>query len=304
MADAAAAGAAAVAAAEVVATRPFTLAMILSAGALCAPALSFAQTFAAASIRPTAPGNSEPIPEFDIQPGRLVVGNASLRDVIIRAYGVPAFRLEGGPPWMTTARFDILATTEARVTSPEVTRMLRALLVERFALRVRTVTRELPLWELRMARGDGRPGPQLKPPTRDCAAAARQQILAVPRPNAEPDPCALQSRMKGGTSGILMTWTRAGVPMSVLATMLEGPARRFVVDRTGLAGNFDIELSWSPDAVKVVVEGPELPTIQNTPIEGFSLRTALRDQLGLRLESARGPVEVLVIDGASQPTAN
>jgi uncharacterized protein (TIGR03435 family) len=120
--------------------------------------LAAAQGFAAASIKPTPLARSDvPIPEFDVQPGgRLVVENASLRDLIVRAYGMPAFRLEGGPPWMATARFDIVATAGAPATGADVTRMLRALLVERFALRTRTVTRELPLYELRTARDDGR----------------------------------------------------------------------------------------------------------------------------------------------------
>jgi uncharacterized protein (TIGR03435 family) len=144
----------------------------------------------------------------------------------------------------------------------------------------------------------------VKPPTRDCAAAAASQRLSSAPPDAEQEPCALRSRIKGGTSGIVMTWMRPGIPMSVLAAMLEGPARRFVVDRTALTGNFDIEFSWSPDAVKVVVDGPELPVILNTPVEGLSLQTALRDQLGLKLEAARGPVDVLVIDRAEQPSAN
>ena len=240
-----------------------------------------------------------------MQPGgRLVVENASLRDLIIRAYAIPAFRLEGGPSWMATSRFDIVATAGTSATAADVARMLRALLAERFALRTRTVTRELPLYELRTARDDGRPGPQVKPPTRDCAAAAATPPLSSAPPNAEQEPCARRSRVKGGTSGIVMTWMQPGIPMSVLATMLEGPARRFVVDRTGLIGNFDIEFSWSPDAVTIVVDGPELPVTMNTPVEGLSLRTALRDQLGLRLESAQGPVDVLVIESADRPTAD
>jgi len=103
---------------------------------------------------------------------------------------------------------------------------------------------------------------------------------------------------------MVMTWVRPGIPMSVFVTMLEGPSRRVVVDRTGLTGNFDIEFSWSPEAVQMFRDGGEPTVTLTTPVEGLSLRTALRDQLGLRLESAQGPVDVLVIEQAERPSEN
>jgi uncharacterized protein (TIGR03435 family) len=265
-----------------------------------------AQSFAAASIKPTPPARSDvPIPEIDVQPGgRLIVENATLRDLIVRAYGVPAYRLEGGPAWMTSARFDIMATAGTAATPADVNRMLQALLVERFALRARTVTRELPIYELRMARDDRRPGPQLKAPSRDCAAVATRSPNASSPPSSAPGPCDLRSSARGGASGMVMTWARAGVPMSVFVPMLEGPSRRVVVDRTGLTGNFDIEFSWSPERVQMFRDGGEPVETVSTPVEGLSLRTALRDQLGLRLEAAQGPVDVLVIESAERPTTD
>ena len=89
--------------------------------------------------------------------------------------------------------------------------------------------------------------------------------------------------------------------MTMLANLLEGPAKRLVIDRTGLTGNWDLEVNYTPDASQVP-PGVELPP--GIDRNGPSLFTAIEEQLGLQLRPARGPVEVLVIDSIQQPTPN
>jgi uncharacterized protein (TIGR03435 family) len=288
---------------EVEKWRKFVLLLPLLSVLPLVPVPVRAQSFAAASIKRSPPERSAvPIPEVTFQPGRLVVENTSLRELIIRAFGVPAFRIEGGPEWMMADRFDITASAGRNATAQEMHAMLRGLLAERFQLRTRTERRELPVYELRLARDDGRMGPRLQSSSRDCSGAIAREDVEPSRQSDERDPCRLRSRANVSPTGAVMTWQRDGIPMSVFATMLTGPARRVVVDRTGLTGVYDIDFSWSPDAVRMILDGPEPFVTVTAPVEGLSLRTALRDQLGLSLDAARSPVDVLVIEAAQLPT--
>jgi uncharacterized protein (TIGR03435 family) len=180
--------------------------------------------------------------------------------------------------------------------------MLRNLMADRFKLRVHRETREMPIYALVLARSDGTLGPQLRPAAVDCAALAGQRGRGgppAPLQAGERPPCGMRigpGNMMGG-----------GLALSQLANSLSPFAQRVVVDRTGLTGNFDLDLTWTPDQIPQAPPGglpagvpPPPPIDPNGP----SLFTALQEQLGLKLDSVRGPVEVLVIDSVEQPTAD
>jgi uncharacterized protein (TIGR03435 family) len=177
--------------------------------------------------------------------------------------------------------------------------LVRRLLAERVSLKTHIETRDLPRYALVMARGDRRLGPRLRPSKFDCPAiVARGTDYRPPTRPPEPgDPpsCLLMGRVGGGSQTMMMD----GQPMSAIAKLLQPRAGRVVVDKTGLTGTYDIELETE------VQDIPGIPA--NTfgvPREGLSLFTALPEQLGLKLESERGPVDVLVIDGVELPTPN
>lgn len=248
-------------------------------------------------------------------PGRFTATNIPLRMIIQNAYldvvRAPS-QLVGGPEWVDSDRFDITAKLPDDAPPDQTGLMLQSLLAERFKLIVHKETRETQIYALVLARDDGRLGPRLKRTTVDCAAinaerrAARGQgTPAVPTgPPKLDEPPVCGTRMMGRpdpNGGGINLWLGAGgTTMSSLAGLVTSYAGRIVVDKTGLAGDFDLVLQFAPtgglstnpagNAVPVAVE------------EGPSVFTALQEQLGLKLESQRGPVEYLVIDSVEQPT--
>jgi uncharacterized protein (TIGR03435 family) len=228
--------------------------------------------------------------------GRFTATQATLRDLIRRAYDVTDIRVAGGPDWMGSARFDVVAAAEAGtgVSIDESQRMLRSLLVERFTLRLHTETREVPVYHLVTTRREGGLGPQLRRSTLDCAAlrAKRGPGATAPADGSEPD-CQVSFRVNGGS----MTIGFQGASASELARRVIPERDRPVLDRTGLSGTFDGELTFAPEPLPGF---PRLPGSEN----GVSVFTALQEQWGLKLEPARGPIEMLVIESARMPTEN
>ena len=175
---------------------------------------------------------------------------------------------------------------------PQMILMLRSLLQERFKLRTHRETRELPVYELVVARADRRLGPEMRKPAADCEAAIAAGV-PPPRQPGEPPPCG----MMGGPS-----FTRAGgATMQQLVVNLSNRVERLVVDKTGLAGRFAFTLAWTPDRIPTETPPAGIPPIDPN---GPSLFTALQEQLGLKLAPAKGQVEVLVIDSIEHPTAD
>jgi uncharacterized protein (TIGR03435 family) len=271
----------------------------------CGPALA-QPAFDAASVKPGAPADSI-FPRFEIEAGgRLVATNISLYELLLRAHDLRPYQLEGGPSWMQSSKFDITARAAvgAPATRSDVMLMLRSLLAERFALRSRTVTRELPVYALTVARRE-RLGPRIRPSTLDCSAALAERALTDSSPlEGAAALCQPRSLMKVGAGGATMSWSRKGLRMADLAAMLTVHAGRTVVDRTGLTGTFDFELDFSPEGVKALLPGGGPPVTAAPPADGMSMHSAVQDQLGLKLESSRGPVDILIIDSAAQPTEN
>ena len=174
--------------------------------------------------------------------------------------------------------------------------MLRALLEERFKLVTHRETREMPIYELVVARADGRLGPGLHKSDVDCEAlfaARRAGVAPPPRQPLEPPACGLM----GGPARTIA----GAVTMQQLATNLSTAVEGLVIDKTGLTGRFDFNLAWTPERLPTDAPPPGIPPIDPN---GPDLFTALREQLGLKLTPAKGPVDVLVIDRVERPTPN
>jgi uncharacterized protein (TIGR03435 family) len=246
--------------------------------------------------------------------GRFVAENVTLQFLIAAAYGDPRpladFQIVGGPKWINSDRFNVIAKAEGDPPPspdgppPIMFAMLRTLLAERFKVRVHDDTREMPIYTLVKARNDGKLGERLTASSTDCAA-----LLRAPGPDRPAPPVAPTERPKcglrvgfGNLSGGGMTATQLAGALSRMPGV-----NRVVVDRTGLAGAYDVDLQWTPDQLPQRAAGspPDAPVRVNgvdVDPNGPSIFTALQEQLGLKLDSTRGPVHVIVIDSVDQPT--
>ena len=234
---------------------------------------------------------------------RFTAVNTPLRDIIRFAYKLEPFQtIEGDRRWLDD-RFDIAAIIPDSQSTGDESAMLRALLAERFKLSVRWATRERSVYALVLARRDERLGPGMKPSTVDCNVerATPRQLIEARRdqPISAGDYASLTRPVCDMIFQPFRARIHAGArTMGDLARvlsrlpMLGSP----VVDRTGLTGAFDFELAFVPEraagAANVSATGSNDPT----------LFVALQEQLGLKLESSRGSVEVLVIEGVERPT--
>jgi uncharacterized protein (TIGR03435 family) len=235
--------------------------------------------------------------------------NSTLRMLVRNAYGADYpmdGQMVGGPAWMDSDRFDILANMAPGTTSTDMNAMVRALLADRFKLRVHREMRELPVYALVLARPDGRLGPQLKHLSVDCDAlrAARLKGEAPPTPPRTaggPPPDCFTSTMLDGT---VTSMESGGLNMAGLASSLSRAAGRPVLDRTGLTGFFAMNLEFATEPNSASPFGGPRQGVSIDPVDAPSLTTAVVDQLGLRLETRREQTAVLVIDGAEPPTDN
>jgi len=197
---------------------------------------------------------------------------------------VQDYQIIGGPGWLRSAGFDIDALTEATPTPPppQFLLMIRTLLADRFSLVMHNEQREFPIYRLVMAREDGQLGPNIR----------RGECVPPPRGGGPP---ADDRRSFCGTNVGAGTMLVRGGTMRTLAQQVgryTGTGRP-VFDATNLTGQFEWELKWTPD----------LPD-GSTPTDAVSIFTALQEQLGIKLEPARGPVDVLIIDGVAPPSEN
>ena len=267
--------------------------------------------FEVASVRENT--NNDGKVMFGIQPGgRFNAVNVPLWDLIRQAYSVQRSQLVGAPDWTETARFDIVAKAEGDIApappgSPAgpLSFMLQDLLEERFKLRTHRETREMPIYALTLARSDRKLGAGLRPSTTDCAAMRGRGRGGVGvGPGAPPQgPLPAGQRPLCGMRMAPNQVIASGVPLAQLTQVLSQLTQRVVIDRTGLEGNFDIDLTFTPDRMP---QGPPPPGVQIPSFDpnGPSLFTAVQEQLGLKLESERAPIEVLVIDHVERPTAD
>jgi len=228
--------------------------------------------------------------------GRFTATQATLRDLIRRAYDVQDVRIVGGPDWATRNRYDVVATSTSGALASEerINEMLRSLLSERFQVHVRIERHEMPVYDLLLVGRGASLGPQLRKSTLDCAALrlTRGPGGTAPANGSEPS-CQTSFRVSGGN----VTIGFQGETSTELARRVIPERDRPVVDKTGLAGTFDGELTFAPEPLPGF---PRLPGSEN----GVSVFTALQEQWGLKLEPSRESIEALVIEGAQLPPAN
>lgn len=262
--------------------------------------LVFAQSstplaFEVASIKPSAPharGMSLQMTAAGIR-----TTNTPVRMLITFAYDIRDFQLAGGPAWVGTERFDVIAKSERtaddaspsadirKMTDSQRTRFtaemrerVKALLAERFQLAIHRENREGSIYALAVAKG----GSKLE--------------LAGESPE--------------GPQGIRMgrgQLTGAVAPLAILANVLSSQLGHPVVDKTGLAGKYNFKLEWSPSPEENGAPGDPskmTDTVISADPSGPSIFTALQEQLGLKLESQKGPIETIVIDRVEKPTQN
>jgi uncharacterized protein (TIGR03435 family) len=274
------------------------IAVIATVPPLECQAPSSKPSFEVASVKPSTAGDNRVA--MRIQPGgRFIVTNATLKMIIVSAYNVRDYQISGGPGWITTDRWNIEGKAEegsipARTGPPDPTvpdplmLMTQSLLEDRFQLKMHRETREAPIYELVLAKA----GSKMK-------LSANQEPVAT-TPDAPqrggPPPGMMRLNPGGNLEG-------NGVAISLLARMLsEQPITgRPVIDKTGLKGLYDFMLEWTPEAVMPGLPAPPSPSADTS---GPSLFTALQEQLGLKLESAKGPTEFLVIDSVGRPAEN
>ena len=268
--------------------------------------------FDVASIKPNNSADARVM--MQMQPGQLRATNATLRQLVRQAYGLQDFQISGGPSWMASDHFDLIAKmpegfqpTPGPPPAPggpptPMQQMLRRLLAERFQFAAHNETKDAPVYALVVARSDGKLGPQIKKSETDCAAMfapgrGRGPLLPPPGPPqpGESIPCGM--RIGPGTL------VAGGMPLSQFAQSLGMFAGRIVLDRTGLAGNYDITMTWTPDQMpRPAGDGPP-PQINGVAVDrnGPSLFTAGQEQLGLARDSQRGAVEALGFGRAANP---
>ena len=279
---------------------------IATALALLLPAThAFTQTsdppglpaFEVATVRENTSG--DPRSRIDVVNGRFSAINMTLRELVSIVYPTDggrfrhASQLAGGPGWFNSTRFDIIAlaggfrgdtnkpgftATDAERESVERVRlMMRRLLAERFKLRLRSEMRQMPIYELVLVNTGGQLGPAMKRSTTDCQLEWKKQGM----PDARGTACGSIQGARGGQA------TGHAAEIGPFVRDLYDWSGRPVVDRTGLTGRFDFTLNWAPEG--------------SPDSDAPSLFTALQEQLGLRLQPARGAVDVLVIDSVERP---
>jgi uncharacterized protein (TIGR03435 family) len=259
--------------------------------------------FEVASIHPSRSSERSAIVPYPN--GRFTATNTTARSLILRAYGLVDAQLVGGPPWLDVERYDIDARAAvAPADGPEsLLPFVRALLIERFQLKTHSDMRELPAYALTFARRDRQLGPQIRATEANCTRATSLNVdeLRSAVRDGWP-PCGMvyvvsfATSSPDGTNIIKMRVRRSGITSAALATALQSSVERPVVDETGLSGRFDVEYSFAPQ--------PPATAGADSAFGAPMLLVALEEQLGLKLDSRRISVPVVVIDSIDRPTEN
>jgi uncharacterized protein (TIGR03435 family) len=293
-----------------------------------------------ASIKPTksASGNGFFRMGFSYTPDGLSAENVTMMLLVQSAYGINKDRMSGVPDWFTTEHYDIDAKMDAESAEAlkkldkdqlKIVRqkMLQALLAERFKLTVRTETKDLPIYNLVIAKS-GLKMQESKPedPATKDSKDSKDAVLnsAVAQAKAANAPLRVGDGGGGKTiavgpggggnvafsalrnGGGLRTTSAKGVPIDNLVIMLTSAAGRPVIDKTGLTGKYDYKLEYSADSVSAVAPGGDSTgaAAPDSEPSGPNIFTAVQEQLGLKLESAKGPVAIVVIDHVEKPSGN
>jgi len=258
--------------------------------------------FEVASIKPSRTGDDTV--QLLMSPGKFTTRGETIKQIIKFAYDIKSDnRLSGGPSWINSEKYDIEAKEEVSIAQKvqklpfeeqanQVRLMVQALLADRFKLKVSHETKDLPVYTLVVAKGGSKLKPtEVPPPATDGTSAPNKQFRGF--------------RMMG--PGQL---SATNIDVSFLADILSGQPElgRNVIDQTGLKGNYDWTLKWTPEETAAMFKGADgshAPADAPPPdSSGPSIFTALQEQLGLKLEPRKGPVETLVIDSIEKPSEN
>jgi uncharacterized protein (TIGR03435 family) len=275
------------------------LALIGAAGAYPVSAQTANSTpppaFEVASVKPNTSGPTSPQRAGLSAGERVTMINVPLLTLLQIAYpgmsvivGAPKWVGSPGGPNFDADRFDVSAKAETQSSVDQLRLMLQALLADRFKLAVHKESRPAEVYALRLARADGRLGPNLRPAVADCRAL----VAAETNPAPAKHPC--------GTVGTdLPPWHVRGVPIAQLS-IFRGQLGRPIVDKTGLTGSFDIDFNWVPPwALNSSFDRSRFPQIDPT---GPDIFTAMQEQLGLRLVAEKDDQSAFVIDHVEPPT--
>lgn len=253
--------------------------VLLSGFSVCLIAAAQPPAFEVASIKPADPG-ARGMGFQKSAGGRVTMKNVTLRLMVTMAWDIRDHQLIGGPAWLDTAHFDIFAKPETEIPeTPEgrerLRLMVQSLLAERFGFKMHRETKEMPVYDLVVAKSGSK--------------------LAAP--------------VAPGQDGLMMGRGKIegkNVKTQQLCNLLANPLGRTVLDKTGLTGDYDFTLTWTPDLSESMgPKGlPESPKEPPQAADGPSLFTAIQEQLGLKLEGRKGSVSMLVIESAEKPTEN
>ncbi len=285
----------------------------VTAGAQLAPmsTLPTSASFEVASIKPNHSGDRRFFVSW--QPGRFNATGMTVKFLITMAYGVKDFQVSGGPGWVNSERYDIDAKEPDSIAQeleklpdeqrePLADSMLQSLLADRFQLKLTHGTKDMPAYALVVAKN----GAKLQ-----AAKPEGTQAQAQSGPGGHPHGPML--RMGRGEL------TGQGIALSFLANMLSQQLGRTVLDKTGLKGNYDFTLKWTPEQGQGMMMGgpgggpgggpphgggPPPDGAPPPDASGPSIFTALQEQLGLKLEPTKAPAEVLTIDHVERPSEN
>jgi len=263
------------------------------------PPLTDAPEFEVASVKVNKSGEAQT--RFNFVGGRIDVINMQLRGIIQSAYRVPANQLVNVPGWVNGTRVDIVAKADPKYSVQELQSMLQPLLVQRFKLKFHREMRDMDVYVMSLANPDGRLGPKLQKSDTNCEELGAQprSALAPPKPGELPA-CGT---VPGGPGHMIFRGFGMGPFVQILGIATRG---RQVIDETGLTGGYNIDLQYTPEALSsaAIAARGGAPPAQAAGVDpnGPDLFTAMREQLGLKMEGRKMALEVMVVDNIELPT--
>jgi uncharacterized protein (TIGR03435 family) len=232
-------------------------------------AMDASPDFLVAAIKPSDPNTTRQGWSFESDGHHITCFNATLSDIVAMAYGIHSKQVVSAPEWFTKDRFDISGTPDQPgvPSAKQVQHMYQNLLANRFHLVVHHETRQMPIYAITVAKG----GPILTP--------------------ADPKETRSNAGSSGGSGFRILKFTN--ISMADLALNLNFYEDRPVIDQTSLPGRYNFTLKWTYDI-----------SMENESGMPPSLFTAVKEQIGLRMDAVKGPAEVLVVDQIEHPSEN
>ena len=235
--------------------------------------------FEVATVKPSDPAHPEQI--ITLRGAEVIATNVTVHALINLAYWLHPKQLTGGPPWTESEKFDMAGKPDApgQPNVDQMKTMIAKLLTDRFQLKFHFEKRELPVYAIRLAKNGAK------------ITKSQDDPKGIPGWNFGRNP-----------AGMIMAFRNS--PMSQFTALLQNSMDRPVVDQTGLTGRYDFTLNFTPDAAMAALLGGPPPPAADNPDAAPDLFAAFQQQLGLKLEQTRAPVDVMVIDKVEKPSEN